>query len=248
MFSSRVRKVTDRLQDKRKVCTAVVAAAGSSRRMGGENKLLLPLQGIPVIVWTLRALQQAETIDYIVIATREEDILRYGELAKTYGISKPLFIVKGGETRAESVYLALQNAPKETTLFAVQDGARPLVHPETVNAAVRRAQLCGAAAPAIPVKDTIKVAEQGIIRETPDRSRLFAVQTPQVFDADLLKAALADVLQKGIEITDDCSAVERLGKEIYLTEGTEDNLKITTPADLIFAEAILRKRQEDAWN
>ena len=248
MFSSRVRKVTERMQDKRKFCTAIVAAAGSSQRMGGENKLLLPLCGAPVIAWTLRALDRAETVDAIVVAAREEDILSYGEIAKTYNIQKPLFIVRGGETRLASVSLALQHAPEKTTLFAVQDGARPLVQPVTIDSAVRKAQLCGAAAPAIPVKDTVKVAENGIVRETPDRSRLYAVQTPQVFDADLLKAALAAAVKDGAAITDDCSAVERLGKEIYLTEGSDENLKITTPTDLLMAEAILNRRLTEEWS
>ena len=248
MFSSRVKKVSERLRDQRKFCTAVVAAAGSSARMGGENKLLLPLGGVPVIGWTLRALDRAETVDAIVVAAREEDILTYGEIARTYKIRKPLFIVRGGETRAESVFLALQHAPKETTLFAVQDGARPLVHTETIDDTVRRAQLCGAAAPAVPVKDTVKVAEGGVVRATPERSTLYAVQTPQVFDADLLRAALAAAMKDGAAITDDCSAVERIGKEIYLTDGTDDNLKITTPIDLVMAEAILERRLEKEWN
>lgn len=239
-----LRKWTNRARDKRKSCTAIVAAAGSSRRMGGENKLLMTLDGVPVIVHTLRALDAAETVDAIVVATAEEMIPTVSDLAAKYGISKPLTVVAGGATRTESVYRALGYAPERTALFAVQDGARPLVHVETINETVRRAQLCGAAAPAIPVKDTVKRAENGIVVETPQRDTLFAVQTPQVFDADLLKAALAEALREQIPITDDCSAVERLGKEIYLTEGTEDNLKITTPIDLLLAEAILERRGE----
>ena len=103
---------------------------------------------------------------------------------------------------------------------------------------------CGAAAPAVPVKDTIKVASGGAVVETPDRSRLFAVQTPQVFDVDLLRGALQNAQEKQLPVTDDCSAVEAIGKIVFLTEGSEENIKITTPLDLELAEAILRRRRE----
>ena len=190
----------------RPTCTAILAAAGSSQRMGGENKLLLPLDGMPVLAHTLRAVDAAQSVDEIVIAAREEDLLTYAELCKTYGIRKPVKVVVGGATREESV--------------------------------------CAAAAPAVPVHDTIKLARDRRVTETPDRSMLFAVQTPQVFDAGLLKAALQSALTEHAALTDDCSAVERLGKAVYLTDGDEENIKITTPLDLIVAEAILRRREE----
>ena len=230
-------------RDKREFCTAIVAAAGTSSRMGGENKQLLPLGGIPVLIRTLQALDSAETVDAMVVATREEDIVTIAELVKTYGIGKPVTVVLGGANRVESVLMALQHAPAETTLFAVQDGARPFVTKEIIDNTVRKAAQCGAAAPAIPVKDTIKIAAEQKVISTPERKRLFAVQTPQVFDADLLKAALQSAVTDKAEITDDCSAVERLGKEIYLTEGSEENIKITTPLDKIVAEGILQWRE-----
>ena len=242
-----LKRTLQKQRSRRKFCTAVVAAAGSSSRMGGENKLLLPLQGVPVIVRTLQALQDAEYIDAIVVAAREEDLVSMAELFRTYGIAKPVTVVRGGETRLDSVLLAMAQAPAETTLFAVQDGARPLVTKRVIDEAVQKAMACGAAAPAIPVKDTIKVAEERVIRSTPERSTLFAVQTPQVFDADLLKAALQSARESGAEVTDDCSAVERLGKEIYLTDGSDQNLKITTPSDVAAAEGILNWRMMHPW-
>ena len=217
----------------RPTCTAILAAAGSSQRMGGENKLLLPLDGMPVLVHTLR-----------VIAAREENLLTYAELCKTYGIRKPVKVVVGGATRQESVLRAALEARADAKLLAVQDGARPLVTPELFDAVVLRAAVCAAAAPAVPVHDTIKLARDRRVTETPDRSMLFAVQTPQVFDAGLLKAALQSALTEHAALTDDCSAVERLGKEVYLTDGDEENIKITTPLDLIVAETILRRREE----
>ena len=228
----------------RPTCTAILAAAGSSQRMGGENKLLLPLDGMPVLAHTLRAVDTAQSVDEIVIAAREEDLLTYAELCKTYGIRKPVKVVVGGATREESVLRAALEARADAKLLAVQDGARPLVTPELFDAVVLRAAVCAAAAPAVPVHDTIKLARDRRVTETPDRSMLFAVQTPQVFDAGLLKAALQSALTEHAALTDDCSAVERLGKAVYLTDGDEENIKITTPLDLIVAEAILRRREE----
>ena len=227
-------------------CAALVAAAGSSSRMGGINKLLEPLDGIPVLVRTLTALERAQRVDSIVIATREEDLITVSQLCKTYGITKCKKVIRGGEDREHSVLLAALEAEPDTELLAVQDGARPLVSPALIDRVIEAAQRCGAAAPAIPVTDTIKtVREDEAVEETLERSRLRAVQTPQVFEASLLKAALQAALEEGAVLTDDCSAVERLGKVVYLIEGEETNLKITTPTDLVLAEALLAA-EEDA--
>ena len=226
-------------------CAALVAAAGSSSRMGGINKLLEPLDGIPVLVRTLTALERAQRVDSIVIATREEDLITVSQLCKTYGITKCTKVIRGGEDREHSVLLAALEAEPDTELLAVQDGARPLVSPTLIDRVIEAAQRCGAAAPALPVKDTIKtVREDGAVEETLERSRLRAVQTPQVFEASLLKAALQAALEEGAVLTDDCSAVERLGKVVYLIEGEETNLKITTPTDLILAEALLAAEED----
>lgn len=233
-------------KDKREypVCSAVVAAAGSSRRMGGGNKLLLPLDGIPVLVRTLRALEEATLVREIVVASREEDLLVIGDLCKTYGISKPVKIVCGGETRAASVLAATMECREDAAFIAVHDGARPLATPELIDNVIRLAFRTNAAAPAVAVKDTIKVVEENKVVTTPDRDTLRCIQTPQVFDAALLRAALQAAVTGEIPITDDCSAVERLGKEIYLTEGSYENIKITTPEDMALATAILERREE----
>ena len=226
------------------MCSAVVAAAGSSRRMGGGNKLLLPLDGIPVLVRTLRALEEATLVREIVVASREEDLLVIGDLCKTYGISKPVKIVCGGETRAASVLAATMECREDAAFIAVHDGARPLATPELIDNVIRLAFRTNAAAPAVAVKDTIKVVEENKVVTTPDRDTLRCIQTPQVFDAALLRAALQAAVAGEIPITDDCSAVERLGKEIYLTEGSYENIKITTPEDMALATAILERREE----
>jgi len=231
-------------ENKRPRCAALVAAAGSSSRMGGVNKLLEPLDGIPVLAWTLMALEQAASIDEIIIATREESLVEISRLCQTYGITKCSKVVRGGESRVHSVFLAALEAAPDTALLAVQDGARPLVRPELIDRIVSAAARCSAAAPAVPVKDTVKVVrDEGAVERTLERDSLRAVQTPQVFEASLLKAALQSVLEAQAPITDDCSAVERLGKIVYLLEGDEENIKITTPIDLLLAEAILQARE-----
>lgn len=224
-------------------CSAIVAAAGSSSRMEGENKLLLPLEGIPVLARTLMALDNARLVDEMVVAVREADLLAVADLCKIYGVSKPVKIVLGGQTRLESVYLASLECRRDAAFLAVHDGARPLADPALIDRVVALAHRTNAAAPAVPVKDTIKVIRDNVVVSTPPREELRAIQTPQVFDAQLLRAALQAAAASGVEVTDDCSAVERLGKEVYLTEGSYENLKITTPEDLLLAEGLLRRRE-----
>ena len=227
------------------ICSAVVAAAGSSSRMGdGSNKLLLPLEGIPVLARTLRALDDARLVTEIVIATREEDLLTIGDLCKTYGISKPVKIVRGGATRAASVLAAALECRPDGAFIAVHDGARPLAEPELIDSVIRLAFRTNAAAPAVPVKDTVKVVADGKVVSTPDRETLRSIQTPQVFDAALLRAALQAAVAEDLPVTDDCSAVERMGKEVYLAEGSYENIKITTPEDMALAAAIVQRREE----
>ena len=154
---------------------------------------------------------------------------------------KPCAVVQGGATRADSVRNGLAAATGE--LVAIHDAARPFVSESVITAALTAAAETGAAAPAVPVKDTVKVADpSGRVLDTPDRATLYAVQTPQVFDRDLLAAALQNAKTQGLAVTDDCSAVEALGMPVQLTDGDEENLKITTPLDLELAALILRRR------
>ncbi len=223
-----------------KRCGAVIVAAGSASRMGGIDKVMAPLRGEPVILRTVRAFQETDAIREIVIVTREDLIMPVSNLCA--GLDKVKAVVVGGGSRQESVWLGLNALSKGMELAAIQDGARPLVTPELIDRTVRAAHSYGAAAPAIPVKDTIKVEKSGLIESTPDRSTLRAVQTPQVFDFDLLRGALQKARNDGAEVTDDCSAVERLGMKIRLVEGEERNLKVTTPLDLKIAELLLEEK------
>ena len=231
---------------KRKVhpfCAAIVPAAGKSTRMGGEDKMFSLLCGAPVLMHTLRVLDQAVLVDEIVVAAQPEKLEEVAALVSRAGIRKPIRVVEGGASRAESVLAAALAANEEAEYLAIHDGARPLILPEQVDEMIRMGQRTYAVAPALPVTDTVKVADlSGRVLSTPDRTTLFAVQTPQVFQANILKAALQSALAAGAVLTDDCSAVERLGKDVYLTHGWRENIKITTPEDMAVAEAFLRKR------
>ena len=237
---NKVKKVQDQC---RPYCTAIIPAAGQSRRMGGQNKLFAMLNGLPVLVRTLQAVDAAELVDEIVVTAQEELLLEVADLCSSAGLRKPVRVVKGGATRTESVLAAALEANPKAKLLAVHDGARPLVVSAEFDDVIRYAERTLAAAPAVPVSDTIKVADEtGLICDTPDRSTLYAVQTPQVFQADMLRAALQDALNHKVTLTDDCAALERLGKQVYLTAGNPENIKITTPVDLMIAEAILKSR------
>ena len=166
-------------------------------------------------------------------------IVAAGTSSRMGGTNKILTVL---ETRTDSVMAGLAAVSDRAQLVAVHDGARPLVTDEVICRAVSKAKKFAAAAPAVRVKDTIKVSTGGAVDETPDRSTLYAVQTPQVFDRDLLAAALQNAKEQGIALTDDCSAVEALGMPVQLTDGDEENLKITTPLDLELAALILRRR------
>lgn len=225
----------------RKTCAAVIVAAGSATRMQGIDKMLVPLAGVPVVLRSVRALAASDCIDSLVIVTRTECMETLRTLCAE--VSKPVTVVAGGASRPESVLAGLAALPEGTELAAIHDGARPLVTQAVIAEAVEAAERCGAAAPAVPVHDTIKQAENGLVRATPERKTLFAVQTPQVFDVKLLKTVLRAAMERGIALTDDCSAVEAAGKPVVLTQGCEENLKITTPVDLTLAEAILKRRK-----
>ena len=220
------------------LCSAVVVAAGSSTRMG-TDKLMLTLGGIPVIVRTLKAVEAAPSVDEIILVTREDMMVPLSQLCQEFALTKVTKVIRGGKTRTESVRLGTLEASGDAQVIAIHDGARPLVTTEIIENAIAQALESGAAAPAVPVKDTIKVAQKGVVESTPDRASLFAVQTPQIFEASLIRAALQKALDDGAELTDDCSAVERLGMKVVLTEGNVRNLKLTTPEDILTAEALL---------
>lgn len=224
-----------------KTCGAVIVAAGSASRMGGIDKVMAELKGEPMILRTVRTFQECDAVSEIVIVTREDLIVPIANLCKA--MDKVKAVVVGGKSRQESVHLGLNALSNKVKLAAVHDGARPLITWQVIDRTIRAANTYGAAAPAIPVKDTIKVVEGRAVKNTPDRATLFAVQTPQVFDFDLLRGALTKAEQEGAQVTDDCSAVELMGFTVKIVEGDERNIKVTTPMDLKIAEMLLEEMQ-----
>ena len=209
-------------------CSAVVPAAGRSTRMG-EDKVLLPLGEIPVLIRTLRALEECPWITEIIVAAREDLIVPIGQLCRDVALEKVHKVVVGGETRTESVLAGIREAAPAAGLIAIHDAARPLVTYEVIMEVIEAAA---------------QWAVNGVVEATPDRSELFAVQTPQVFEHGLILGALEKAVAEGAELTDDCSAVERLGMPVRLTAGSYENLKLTTPEDIALAESILEGRGE----
>lgn len=225
------------------VC-AVIVAAGSSRRMGGENKLLLKLAGAPVLAHTLNAFEKCAAVRDIVLVCREQDMMPYTDLARAFGISKLRTVTRGGDSRTASVLAGITAAPEDTVLVAVHDGARPLVSEAVITEAVYAAAECGAAAPVVPVKDSIKSIKNGCIAADVPRDTLAAVQTPQVFRREVLLRALTDAQRKNLSFTDDCAAVEAMGQTVRATHGSYENIKITTPEDIPAAEAFLNREDD----
>jgi 2-C-methyl-D-erythritol 4-phosphate cytidylyltransferase len=224
--------------------TAIVPAAGGGTRLAGPlPKQYLPLAGIPLLARTLQALLASRRVDalILVVPPGHEERCR-GEILRPFGLEADA-VVPGGADRQASVYAGLMRAADHCDLILVHDGARPLVTAPVIHAAVAAAAEDGAAVAAIPVTDTIKVAgPDGRVLETPARERLWAAQTPQVFRVSLLREAHARALREGFRGTDDSALVERLGHPIRLVPGSPENLKITTTADLVLADQILRAR------
>lgn len=239
----RLKKLFKKEKDKSAVCSVVVAAAGSSTRMQGTNKLLIDIGGKPVLAHTLTALNRCREVAEIIVVTRQDDMNAVAQLCLTYKITKIAKIIIGGETRLESVYNGVQQVSPASKLIAVHDGARPFVTENIVSNTVAAALKFNAAAPAVNVTSTIKLAKNGMVEKTIERENLYEVQTPQIFACEILKGALQNAIDKSLYITDDCMAVEAIGCPVRLTEGSRENIKLTTVADIAYAEALSKARR-----
>jgi 2-C-methyl-D-erythritol 4-phosphate cytidylyltransferase len=244
-FFSR-RRVKEQEERPEAFVSAIIVAAGQSRRMGGDtSKQFILIDGVPVIARTLKAFEIAERIREVVIAARQEDISQMYALIQDYEITKVKQIITGGETRQESVFRAIAQVDENADFLAIHDGARPLIRPQEIDLAVSAAVEHGAAALGVPVKDTVKqVDADGKIVDTPERSTLWAVQTPQVFSRALYLRAAEQAGEAAAQLTDDCQLIERTGAPVYLVRGAYANLKITTPEDVFAAEGILRATED----
>lgn len=233
--------------DRQKKVAVIIAAAGSGSRVGGDlPKQYLDLGGKPILVRTVEAFQQHRGVHeiYVVASAMHRELCRT-QLMEKRSLPKVKAVLTGGQTRQESVYAALTALPADVDYILVHDAARPFVEEGLISAVLDALFLRGSAAAAIPVKDTIKVAQEGVFSQTLDRTSLYAVQTPQGFPANLLKEAHRRAREEGFCGTDDAVLVEHLGEKVYLVEGDDHNLKLTTREDLVVGEAILRMAKEE---
>lgn len=216
---------------------AVIVAAGGGTRMAGADKLFTEIAGRPLLAYAIAAFQECAAIDRIVVVIAPLNLKRGRELVERHALSKVTVLVKGGSRRQDSVGLGLE-ALGSCDYVAVHDGARPLVTPELIERGLEAARETGAAAPAVPLADTVKEAgPDGVVLRTLDRSRLWAVQTPQVLRYELLVRAHREITE---DVTDDAAMVEALGERVRLFEGSRRNVKVTTGEDLEVVEALLQ--------
>jgi len=219
--------------------SAVIVCAGSSTRMGGVNKILLPLGKSTVIGNTMLAFQNTESIKEIIIVSRPQDFEDIKKQAENLNISKFKLCVEGGSTRQQSVINGIRHISKDTEFIAVHDGARPLVRPEQIENVIKDASVFGGATLGVPVKDTIKVVSDNLIVDTPYRPSLYITQTPQVFRKRIYFEGIDFALEHSLDFTDDCQLAEAVGYKVYMTAGDYKNIKITTPEDIKIAEVLL---------
>lgn len=228
--------------------TAIIPAAGQGKRMGSRiNKQYLCLSGLPILLHTLRVFEEVAAIDEIMVvaAPGEEDFCRDNIITK-YGLKKVSKVITGGQERQQSVYNALQAVSSDVELVLIHDGARPLVDEGIIHRVLDGVRRFGAVTCGVPVKDTIKmVDEKGFVTSTLERSCLWSIQTPQGFRLGLLQEAHNQALEVGFVGTDDAMLVEKIGEAVIVVPGSYDNIKVTTPEDLVAAEGITARRRAD---
>ena len=225
---------------------AVFPAAGQGKRMrAGMNKVFLELAGLPILVHTLRRFSQSTKIDYLVVVVAAEEVEEIQSLLRRIPHLKPFQVVAGSTERQYSIANGLAVLPEEAEIVLVHDAARPLVTVQTIDGVVKAAQETGGAVAAVPEKNTVKIiSPDGIVVKTPPRETLWEVQTPQGFRRDLLLKAYQKAKEENFLGTDDSSLVERLQVPIKVVESDYRNIKVTTPEDLIIAEALIRAQGE----
>jgi 2-C-methyl-D-erythritol 4-phosphate cytidylyltransferase len=222
--------------------SAIIVAAGKGTRMGPQvDKLFLELDGCPIVAHTWRRFEEAGCIDELLLVVRDGMQAAFAALAEQYKFKKSFRLIAGGKERQDSVWNGLEALSPKTEIVAIQDAARPCTSSALIAATVAAAREVGAAVAAQAVTDTIKESRDGkLIERTLDRSRLWAVQTPQTFRVDIIRRALSVVRQGGLLVTDDTAACELIGQPVQLVVSTEPNPKVTRPEDLPCVEALLR--------
>jgi 2-C-methyl-D-erythritol 4-phosphate cytidylyltransferase len=232
---------------------AILPAAGLGTRMGsaGAPKQFLELEGVPIVILSLRRIASCPLITSVIVATRGEDIDRLNARIQQEKFAQPIQVVKGGDSRQDSVGLALRTVPADTELVLVHDAVRPFVTVEQITRVIEEARRCKAAILGIPAMDTVKEVKRAslpedvaLITATVPRERVVLAQTPQVFDAKLLKEAFAQAATDGVNASDEAGLIEKLGHDVHVVLGAERNIKITKPADMELARFYLQSEQK----
>ena len=226
---------------------AIIPAAGEGQRMRTTvEKQFLHLNGMPILSHTLKVFDASPEIDgvVLVVAAQQHKVL-HEEVLDTHPCAKLFRVVDGGRERQDSVACGLDAVPRECELVVVHDGVRPLVDIDLLGSVVKTAHQHGAAIAAIPARDTVKRGQEGLVTETLEREAIWLAQTPQAFHTSLLRQAYEKAVRDQVMVTDDAALVERMGVEVHLVPGSPENIKVTTPTDLIIAEALLAQRQAE---
>ena len=227
------------------ICTAVIVAAGKGKRMGTEvSKQFLPLGGKEILTHTVETFEKAENVRDIILVTGEESLQDVKDMVQEYGWSKVVSVVAGGKERQDSVWNGLQAVPADTAIVLIHDGVRPFVTEDILNLSIETALEMGGCVTGVPAKDTIKVCNsENIAIDTPDRSTLWQIQTPQTFRRELIQKAYQKAKEDGFVGTDDASLAEYSGYPVKVIMGSYRNIKITTKEDLLIGEAFLKEEQ-----
>lgn len=234
-----------RKKKNRPFVSAIIVAAGNASRMDGVDKQFVEIGGTPVIIRSILAFEHSGLVDEMIVVTKKESIPELNHQVRNYAANKVRYIVAGGGTRQESVFNGVSCVHEDCKYIAIHDGARPLVLTGAIDACIGDAVQYGAALLGVRVKDTIKaVDEQRFITKTIDREKLFLAQTPQIFELGLYKQAMSQAAQAQLSYTDDCQLIEAAGHKVHVSPGHYSNIKITTPDDLFFAEALLGQMGE----
>ena len=233
--------------DKKYLTSAVILAAGSSTRMGGESKQFIELCGMPVVARTVKTFDECDMIDEIIIVCKKQELELYSDFSSKFDLKKPIKIIEGGNTRQESARCGVDAVSSKSKFIAIQDAARCLITDELIRKVCHAAYLHGGAIMAIKAVDTVKIADKNaFIESTPDRNFTGQAQTPQVFKTNAFRAATYVARDEEFEGTDDASLLEHIRIPVKLVEGSRENLKVTEPLDIVIARAILAKRQEES--
>ena len=222
--------------------TAIFPAAGKSRRMQSiKNKNFMKLDGVPILIRTLKKFSQSKKIDELIVAVAKSEFEIVVEMLSRVEDLKPFQVVVGGSERQYSIANALKVIDKDCKIILVHDAARPLISVETIDKVIDAARNFGAAIAAVPEKNTIKIVdEENFVKDTPDRSKLFSIQTPQGFKKEILLQAYEQAAKDDFLGTDDSSLVEKIGVKVKIVESDYQNIKITTPEDILIAESFLK--------